>query len=486
MCDRWRSNLNRAGRALLGLAAVLVVVAATPAAAQTSAPVTFTKDIAPILQRSCQQCHRPDSIAPMSLLNYEQARPYARAMKTRTSLRDTYGARGVMPPWFIEKNIGVQTFKGDISLSDDDIAKIAKWADSGAPEGNRADLPTALVFADTNAWTLGKPDLIISSPKVLVKGVGSDWWGPIGETPSGLTESRYASSAEIKEVTDGSRDALRKAANTNASTYAGLGKTALVVFHHANVNVSSDTPEGENAPQLTLHEVGRNGDLFLPEAGKIVPAGSDITFNVHIHSPGVPGVDRNAWLDVGLKLHPKGYTPKYREGSVQMASTELMIRPDSDNQRYDGYYVTPSPVRLLNFEPHLHATGMRMCMEAIYQRAVETLNCAGYDHNWVKNYQYDENAAPLLPKGTIIHIISWFDGTAKNANIIEPRNTTVWGRRSVANMFGTENRVIFLTDEQYLEELAKRKEHNRQTKNSSPIGCPGCSDPTPPAAGGSN
>src|SRR5437870_10001569 len=109
-----------------------LIALGTTANAQ-SAPerqVTFTKDVASILQRSCQTCHRPDSIAPMSLLTYQDARPYAREMKRRTALRDTYGQRGVMPPWFIERNIGVQKFKEDISLSDEEIAKIAKWADS--------------------------------------------------------------------------------------------------------------------------------------------------------------------------------------------------------------------------------------------------------------------------------------------------------------------------------------------------------------------
>jgi len=449
-------------------------------------PVTFNKDIAPILQRSCQQCHRPNSIAPMSLLTYEQARPYARAIKTRTGLRNAPGSRGVMPPWFIEKNIGVQNFKEDISLSDEEVAKIARWADNGAPQGDAADLPPALKFADEAAWTLGKPDLIVTSPKTLVKGVGSDWWGPIGETPIGITESRFARAAEVKENSDAKPGAIRS--NATSSTYLGQGKTALVVFHHANINIvtapGQQFGDGEGGGGgLTLHEVGRNGDVFLPEAGKSVPAGSAMTFNAHLHSPGVPGADRNAWLDVALYFHPKGYAPKYREGQIQMASTELMIRPDSDNQRYDSYWVAPGPVKLLNFEPHLHATGIRMCMEAIYQRSIETLSCAGYDHNWVKNYQYEENSAPLLPKGTILHVTAWFDGTAKNPNNIDPRNATIWGRRSVANMFGVENRAIYLTDEQYVEELAKRKAHMKQTSTSTMIGCPGCSQdlPRPPA-----
>src|SRR6266540_5414263 len=106
----------------------------------------------------------------MSLLTYEQARPYARAMKQRTLLARSEHGRGAMPPWFIEKNIGIQKFKEDISLSDDEIAVIGRWADAGAPEGNLADMPPARVFANDAAWNLGKPDVIIKSPSTLVKG----------------------------------------------------------------------------------------------------------------------------------------------------------------------------------------------------------------------------------------------------------------------------------------------------------------------------
>src|SRR5437588_3600640 len=126
------------GSTLLGLIAAVGFVAASSAVPSAQAPasptapsvkpVTFTKDVAPILQRSCQQCHRPDSIAPMSLLTYEDARPYARSMKLRTSLRNK---PGVMPPWFIEKNVGIQQYKDDFSLNDEEVAKIAAWADAG-------------------------------------------------------------------------------------------------------------------------------------------------------------------------------------------------------------------------------------------------------------------------------------------------------------------------------------------------------------------
>src|SRR6516164_7856998 len=132
-----------------------------------STEVTFAKDIAPILQRSCQNCHRPDGVAPMSLVTYTDVRPWARAIKQRTGI----GPRaGVMPPWYVEKNIGIQQFHNDPSLSDDEIATLAKWADTGAARGNPADMPPAKVYADRNAWAIGTPDLIVKTQELTVKG----------------------------------------------------------------------------------------------------------------------------------------------------------------------------------------------------------------------------------------------------------------------------------------------------------------------------
>jgi hypothetical protein len=448
--------------------------AALPVPTQTASdrPVTFTKDIAPILQRSCQQCHRPESIAPMSLLTYQQARPYARAIKQRTLLARAQYGRGAMPPWFIEKNIGIQQFKDDISLSDEEIALIGKWADSGAPEGNPAEMPPPRVFASAAEWTLGKPDLIVKSPSMEVKGTGPDWWGnPWEPQPIGLEEDRYLASVEYKEVVD-------------SRTKAGGGLYAL---HHVTAGIggpvaggetaagSSDTDEtGESG--LPIHEVGRNGDVFPADAGRLVKAGGTIVWgNVHRHPSGVEGDDRTVHLEVGLRFHPKGYKPKYESKAAGFGRSELEIRANEANQKVESYWVAPQPVRLVNFEPHLHAAGVRMCLEAIYQRSMETLNCAGYDHNWVKNYQYDDNAAPLLPRGTILKATAWFDSTARNPNIVDPRNATGWGRRSVVNMLMAFEQMVFLTDEQYEDLLAKRREHLDRTQSwDTLIGCPGC------------
>ena len=139
-------------------------------ATTTPQEVTFTKDVAPILQRSCQSCHRPDNIAPMPLLTYEQARPWAKSIKEKVLLR-------IMPPWYIDPNVGIRKFKNDGGLSDQEIATIVKWVDAGAPRGNPADLPPPLVFDDSK-WKIGEPDLIVQMlPKDLeIAGSGPDQW----------------------------------------------------------------------------------------------------------------------------------------------------------------------------------------------------------------------------------------------------------------------------------------------------------------------
>ena len=165
----------RIGRLLILGIVFFAFVDSRPIAAHTPADnvPTFSKDIVPILQRSCQKCHRPDSLAPMPLITYDEVRPWARSIKNRTALRDK---PGVMPPWYIEKDIGIQAFKDDWSLSDDEIAKIAHWADNGAPRGDPADMPEPVPFIDVDEWEIGQPDLVLSTDSFDVKGEAPDWW----------------------------------------------------------------------------------------------------------------------------------------------------------------------------------------------------------------------------------------------------------------------------------------------------------------------
>ena len=150
---------------LLAASAVAGVSLLAQAPASPAPDVTFSKDISRVLQRSCQECHHPDGGAPMALITYEDVRPWAKSMKARTALRSR---RGAMPPFFVEKNIGIQKFKHDPSLSDDEIAMVARWVDAGAPRGNPADMPKPREFDGTDKWTIGEPDLLLRSKDVTV------------------------------------------------------------------------------------------------------------------------------------------------------------------------------------------------------------------------------------------------------------------------------------------------------------------------------
>jgi len=448
--------------------AVLVTLLGVPLSAiDASNDVTFSKDVAPILQRHCQQCHRADGVAPMPLVTYEETRPWARAMKLKTEL----GPRaGVMPPWFVEKNIGIQKFKNDPSLTDEEIATIAKWADSGAPKGNASDLPAPLNFDDTDKWTIGEPDLILKSKEVTVPASGPDWWGDIGLVPTGLTEDRYVAAVEVREVND-----IPKSGPTK--TVGGR-----YVFHHMTYSSIVPDDHGSDAVDETstswpIHEVGRNADVFPPESGRLLQANSSLSLAAgHIHAN---GRETKAHLEFAFRFFPRGYKPQYKRSTLRLGNgIDIDVKPNVANQELHSYAVLQEHTKIIAFEPHLHAPGVRMCLEAIWGHNIQTLNCVGYDHNWVKQYVYDDDAAPLLPKGTIVHLIGFLDTTPANRNPADPRNWAGGGRRSIANMFIDLGYSVSLTEEQFQAEMAKRRQ-KMTSRNDYDIGCPLCWAPPP-------
>ncbi len=454
--------------------------------AQTPAPlpaeVTFTKHIAPILQRSCENCHRTGGVAPMALQTYEQSRPWARSIKARTGI----GPRaGVMPPWYVEKEIGIQHFKNDPSLSETEIALIAKWADSGAPRGNPADMPVARVWNSDTAWQIGTPDLVVKTSEITVKGTAPDWWGEIPPSPTGLTEDRYVAALEVREVND------VDSSGTGRETVGGR-----YVFHHMIWQTKVlDAPEeapnpadpfniavlfGQTPGTTTwpVHEVGREPDFFDPKSARLLKAGSSIVSDsVHLHSN---GRDTKAHLEIGFKFMPKGYKPEYRTSSISLGNgVDIDIKGMDANQQLNAYAVLTEHTKILSFEPHLHAPGARMCLEASWGYTVETINCVGYDHNWVRGYDYDDDHAPLLPKGTVLHIVGFMNNSPTNKNVPDPRNWQGSGNRSVANMFIDLGNRVSLTDEQFLAEMNARKAKLNLTRSSVMIGCPLCNLPLP-------
>ena len=144
------------------------------------------------------------------------------------------------------------------------------------------------------------------------------------------------------------------------------------------------------------------------------------------------------------------------------------------NQTMESYFVLPEHARIAVFEPHMHAPGVRMCLEAIYGTTIETLNCAGYDHSWVRVYSYEDDAMPLLPKGTILHITGWFNNSASNPNVPDPRNWSGGGHRSVDQMFINIMQGSYLDDDEFKAALAEREAALDVAPGERVIGCPLC------------
>jgi hypothetical protein len=255
----------------------------------------------------------------------------------------------------------------------------------------------------------------------------------------------------------------------------GTGNTvgARFVFHHMTYSSAVPGREDETETHWPIHELGRNADLFPPDAGRLLAAGSALHLGqAHLHAN---GRDTRAHLKFAFKFHPKGYKPTTHFIRLNVGnSVDLDIKPLTSNQEVHAYTVLQQHTKIVAFEPHLHAPGARMCLEAIWGHQVETLTCAGYDHNWVRNYVYADDAAPLLPAGTILHLIGFLDTTPANPNVADPRNWSGAGRRSVANMFLDLGAAVVLTDERFEYEMAVRRNRLNLRKNDHIIGCPLC------------
>ncbi|MBM64261.1 MAG: hypothetical protein CL484_15030 [Acidobacteria bacterium] len=400
------------------------------AAARQSAvsEVTFAKDVLPIMQRACQQCHRAGSVAPMSLLTYEEVRPWARAIRDKTAQRE-------MPPWFIERNVGVRRFKEDASLSDEEIATIGQWVDAGAPRGNPGDAPAPIELAALDDWRIGSPEWIVELPEEqLIGAVDADRWLDIW-ADSGFAEDRYIKAVETKPSPGGHR-----------------------VVHHVATSMRWEDENGEEGGGfLNEYAMGKNGDIFPDGTGRLIKAGTQIRFNMHYSSVGEEIVDRTR---VGFQLYPKGYIPDRVLISRHVGDSfdTLDIPAGADNVRSDGYYVLPEPTQVTGFQPHMHIRGKRMCVEAIHPNGtIETLSCTGHNFGWHIVYNYADEVAPLLPAGTILHVIGWHDNTASNRYNPDPKNWVGFGNRSIDDMSFAWMSFFHMPEEIYEEKLVRRK-----------------------------
>jgi hypothetical protein len=424
-----------------------IVFAQAPAKTESLSQPTFSKDVAPIVQRACQSCHRPGNIGPFSLLTYQDARPWAKSIKQQVVQRN-------MPPWYIDRSVGIHDFKNDVSLSDKEIATIAAWVDAGAPQGNSTDLPTARVFDDSDRWHIGKPDVVVTLKKdVVIKARQADMWLDLPMEDLGLKTTRYIQAMEIKPI------------------------KGVKVIHHVESSLIDPDDDSVAARQhLEEYAVGKYGDTFPEGAGMMVKPGSTVLANVHFHAD---GEDTPANLAIAMRFYPEGVTPKHIAHAQQLGSAnDLDIRPNSKNVRADGYTILSKPAVITAFQPHMHNRGQGQCLELIYPQSAsgdrpigvksETVSCVDrFKFDWHVVYEYSDDAAPIVPAGTILHVISLYDNTAGNKYAPDPTNWVGYGNRTIDEMGFSWINWYNLTDEEYKKAVADRQASAKKTAMSA-------------------
>ena len=259
--------------------------------------------------------------------------------------------------------------------------------------------------------------------------------GRLSSPTAGLTEDRYIKAVEAKPA-----PARPRASCTTRSPASS----------------SIPTTTARCGGTLVEYAVGKNGDIFPDGAGKLMKAGSKIRFNMHYHSVGEEITDRT---QVGIVFYPKGYVPKHVINTVLAPNQDdLDIPAGADNVRSDAYYKMEQPRAARSaFMPHMHNRGKRQCIEAIYPNmVVEQFNCVNYDFHWQIVYNYADDVAPLLPAGTIMHVISWHDNSAGNRNNPDPRNWVGFGNRTTDDMARHWLTFYYMTDEEFKAEVAER------------------------------
>jgi hypothetical protein len=430
-------------------AAVLVALSPMSARAQATRPTpTFTKDVAPIFQEKCQACHRPGYIAPMSLVTFEETRPWVRSIKARV-------AEQQMPPWHIDRHVGIQKFKNDRSLSDAEIDTIVRWVNGGAPKGDSGDMPAPKTFADDSVWNFaglfgGPPDLVIKSTPYTMPALAQDhWWKP--QVPTGLTEDRWIRAIEIRPSTVPGRKI----------THHALARLQQEETDPLALGAASDVGAG----LLMEWAVGKQGEIMRPNSGKLIKAGSSIVWDIHYHAVGEEITDT---VELGLYFYPKGQEPKYRQvlsafSGIQGGNRNLDIPPNSLVVT-ENHHVMRQNGRIENFQPHMHLRGKAMQMEAILPNGTRQVLSlvSNYDFNWHNNYVYDDDVAPLLPKGTVLVFKTWFDNTANKKGNPDSNQWIGWGDRTVDEMGHAWVNITYLNDEDFKAEVAKRRAQGSQ------------------------
>jgi hypothetical protein len=433
------------------------MVAAVAAVAADSPTVTFHKDVEPILQRNCQTCHRPGQVAPMSFLDYQNARPWARAMKAAVQGRK-------MPPWFADPQYG--PYLNDRSLKQSEIDTIAKWVDAGAPEGNPDDAPPPLRWPE--GWAI-KPDVVVDGPVTDVpaspKNDVVEWMTVI--LPSGFTKDTWVTSVQIRpefpeiahhicigyvphdpNINYGVAYWADKERDDDGSALPDKGPTFLGGGTRKSTDDNPAPLVGRDGARVAPPGVAE--DCYLPgnvaadyrpiNAAKLIPAGSDISFNLHYTPNGKAVTDH---VKVGFTIVDKAPERRYLSflTSSPTDPKRFAIPPNTPNWESPPAEVTfLQDVELVYLMPHMHARGKDMTYTLEYPdgRKQIVLSVPRYDFNWQLGY----NTSIKVPKGTKLHVDAHFDNSVNNKSNPNPNRTVYYGTMTWEEMMNPFYSVV--------------------------------------------
>jgi mono/diheme cytochrome c family protein len=407
--------------------------------------VTFNRDVAPIIYKNCTVCHRPNDIAPMSLMTYKDVFPWARLIRGEVAERK-------MPPWHADPKVG--EYLNDNRLSDADIATISDWVRTGAKEGDPKDLPPAPVYAQ--GWHI-KPDVVLTIPEFEVTTATQDDYEYI-YVPTNFTEDKWVQAAEVMpgdrrvvhhatvSVIPASEIAKKQAETSKAD--AGVDKfhfrTGKVLHLRYDAPVLDDgcaSPDGGGVPGEPSGSLNIVPGIYLP--GHLaetrppgyalrVPAGSYLQFQVHYSNRTGETVKDHTSIGLVFAREPV----KHEIAQYEIWNNLFQIPPNADNHRVTSCFTLPKDVTVLAYTAHMHFRGKSMTTEAIYPDGHHEVifNVPKYDFRWQETYFLKHQF--LLPKGTELVTTAYFDNSLNNPQNPNPAKTIRWGEPSDEEMMG--------------------------------------------------
>ena len=392
---------------------------------QESGP-TFSKDVAPIFYEKCISCHREGEVAPMSLITFREARPWARAIHEKVTTRE-------MPPWHADRRYG--EFRNDLSLTQPEIDTIAAWVSSGAREGSAADLPGLPEF--TEGWQIGTPDMVFEMPvEYQVPASGTveyqyfdvptnfteDMWMQAGEARAGDSRHVHHIVIYVREPEPSNRP---KVVSVQPILAEGQQPPQRVERPAAADN---GRPSGADA-MLVNWAVGEDPPVHAAGTAKRIPAGSTLVFNIHYTTDGEPGVDRSR---LGLIFADEPPEREIRTGMILNPLFELP--PGAANHEVEAEATFSEDVKVWTLHPHMHLRGKDMTYTVTYPdgRSEIILSVPRFDFGWQTDYYLAE---PLvLPKGSKMHVSAHFDNSAANRDNPDPNAKVRWGDQTWEEM----------------------------------------------------